>query len=96
MKNDFIEKLYANLEMYADKNVPIVLLGDVNINVDMSDDNTVQNYTDMLASVGWHNLIKGAGGGSEPQIFFIAFSVRTKAYLPHIFYRMRFWCIEVS
>ena len=57
MKTDFIEKLYANLEMYADKNVPIVLLGDVNINVDMSDDNTVQSYTDMLASVGCRNLI---------------------------------------
>merc|ERR1711909_265998 len=38
-------------------NVPIVLLGDVNINVDMSDDNTVQSYTDMLASVGCRNLI---------------------------------------
>ena len=57
MKTNFIEKLYTNLETYADKNVPIVLLGDVNINIDMSDDSTVQSYTDMLASVGCRNLI---------------------------------------
>ena len=57
MKTHFIEKLYTNLEKYAEQTIPVVLLGDVNINDDMIHDSTVQNYNNMLSSVGCQNLI---------------------------------------
>ena len=54
---EFIDKLSKQLEMHSNSKTPLLLLGDVNINVNMTNDNTVQQYTNMLMSVGCENKI---------------------------------------
>ena len=56
-KNKFIEEIYKTLKKYSDKNIPLVILGDININVKNLNDNTVQRYTNILTSLGCKNLI---------------------------------------
>ena len=56
-KIEFIEEIYKTLTNYSDKNIPLVILGDININIEKSGDNVVRCYTNMLTSLGCKNLI---------------------------------------
>ena len=53
----FTDRLSEKLVKYFDSNTPLLLLGDVNINVNLATDPSAQHYTNMLASVGCLNLI---------------------------------------
>ena len=52
----FIDKLCEKLSPYTDKNIPIVTLGDTNINILEKSDRD-KNYVNMLMSIGCQNLI---------------------------------------
>ena len=56
-KTEFIEQIYKTLAKYSDKNIPLVILGDINIDASNIDDNIVQRYTNILTSLGCENLI---------------------------------------
>ena len=51
--NEFCEKLGS----FASKNIPIIVLGDINIDLSKPNDIRVQNYVNMVTSLGCHNLI---------------------------------------
>ena len=51
----FIEELIEKLSIYTEKNIPIVALGDVNIDILVKSDRD-QNYVNMLSSIGCQNL----------------------------------------
>ena len=53
----FTDRLCEKLDEYFNTSTPLLLLGDVNINVNVPTDPNVQHYTNMLASVGCSNLI---------------------------------------
>ena len=45
------------LEKQANSNTPLLLLGDININVNENSEDVVQQYSNILSSVGCRNLI---------------------------------------
>ena len=52
----FDSQLFEKLSGYSDKNIPIIVVGDINIDAHEKNDRTF-NYLNMLASVGCKNLI---------------------------------------
>ena len=53
----FIDRLCEKLAIYSAKNIPIVLVGDFNLNVLDRSCNRAQNYINMLSSIGCHNMV---------------------------------------
>ena len=55
--NAFTEDFSKKLEKYTTKNVPVVVMGDFNINIINETDMDVQNYVNAISSIGCENLI---------------------------------------
>ena len=53
----FIDKLCNMLEKYTDYNIPVAILGDININVSKTSSDSVQHYHNTLSSNGCANII---------------------------------------
>ena len=53
----FVEEMYKKLEVLVNKNIPLMILGDINIDVSQKDDDNVLRYVNMLSSIGCENLI---------------------------------------
>ena len=53
----FIERLGEKLAMYSAENIPIVVVGDFNLNVLDKSCNRTQNYVNMLSSIGCQNMV---------------------------------------
>ena len=53
----FIEELCNKLMFFSAKNIPVVVMGDINIDVSKTSDKTVQYYINTLSSVGCENFI---------------------------------------
>ena len=56
-KTEFIDQMYNALDKFSSKNHSIVILGDINIDVSNVNDDDVQQYNNMLSSIGCVNLI---------------------------------------
>ena len=54
--SDFSDKLRETLELYTIQNIPVVILGDMNIDTSDHNDSGVIHYTNMLSSIGCENL----------------------------------------
>ena len=53
----FLQKMSEMLEKQANNNTPLLILGDININVNDNSENVVQQYSNLLSSVGCRNII---------------------------------------
>ena len=53
----FIDRLCEKLAIYSEKNIPIVLVGDYNLNVLDTTCNRVRNYINMISSNGCRNMV---------------------------------------
>ena len=53
----FIDRLCERLAIYSDQNIPILLIGDINLNVLDVSSNRSQNYINMLASINCQNIV---------------------------------------
>ena len=54
----FLEQLSNRIELYSDKNAPIVIMGDINIDINKTRSKKTKNYLNMLSSTGCCNLIE--------------------------------------
>ena len=52
----FISQLFEKLSVYSEKNIPIIIVGDINIDAHDKSDRTF-SYLNMLSSIGCKNLI---------------------------------------
>ena len=55
----FVEQLALQIEEFSSKNVPILILGDINIDVSSAANNKNTLYLETLSSLGCKNLIEG-------------------------------------
>ena len=53
----FIDEMFKVLDDLVHKNIPLIILGDINIDVSNKNDDDVQRYINMLSSIGCENLI---------------------------------------
>ena len=53
----FIDRLCEKLSTYSDQNIPILILGDLNLNVLDLTCNRSKNYVNMLSSIGCKNMV---------------------------------------
>ena len=53
----FIDEMFKVLDDLVHKNIPLIILGDINIDVSNENDDDVQRYINMLSSIGCENLI---------------------------------------
>ena len=57
LRQAFVEEFMKKIEPISTNNTPVILLGDININVDDLGDSSNLGYVDMLESIGCRNLI---------------------------------------
>ena len=70
----FTDKLYELLHDYSNRNIPLVVVGDINIDVSLNNNDCVQYYNNTLLSIGCKNLIN----------LHTRFSANTRSTLDHI------------
>ena len=54
---EFTEELTTKLTAYSDKNMPIYITGDINIDTSQQNNDGVMYYNNMLSSIGCRNLL---------------------------------------
>ena len=70
----FLKQLIEKLDSYCDQNIPIVVLGDVNIDTSKTNLTITKKYLDALASMGCCNLVKS----------YTRFEKKSRSILDHI------------
>ena len=53
----FNDKLGETLSIYTDRKIPVIALGDINIDILDDTSERSQNYTNMMSSIGCSNLV---------------------------------------
>ena len=54
----FTDEFCNTLEKYTNRNIPVVILGDINFDVSKASSDSVQHYHNALSSIGCSNIIK--------------------------------------
>ena len=54
----FLEQISNKIDLYCDKNIPLVVMGDINIDTSKNKSKRTKNYLNMLSSTGCCNLIE--------------------------------------
>ena len=55
---NFVDELYKKLSIFADRNIPVVILGDINIDTCKTTNKATVEYNNTLLSIGCVNMIK--------------------------------------